>query len=196
MSAIVRIPDVYNQTTTDCVVGSIPASSLRPTYNDSRPTVYHQTSAASPPIPSNQTTPPPLYALPLNSIDLGKLPLYWNNATPQANPDTNIWYSEQDTKAAEIPLSLNTFAEPGASAFPSVTNTIHEQRDDNLPPALLSGINSGDAGYTGYIQDLRPQSGFVYGQPQSDPHPQEELMEGIVDADTMAMWYNAPSGFK
>ena len=181
------------------IVGSMPTLSPPPpisnrTNNDSQ---YYRTSSASPPMPSTQTTPPPLYTLPLNSIELGKLPLYHedfrNNATTRAISDTNIWYSGQETKEAWIPRSLNNFTEPSATTFPSVANTFYQQRDNNFPPALLSGINPGNAGYTNYIQDLPPQTGFAYGQPQSGL---EQPMEGILDADTMALWYNAPSGFK
>lgn len=188
------------------VVG-IPTFSPPPsnrTNNGPQHAFYPQASSVSPPVPSTETTPPPLYTLPLNSNDLGKLPLYcedtfWNTATSRANLDTNTWYLEQDIKAAEIPRSLNNLAGPGATAppaFPSVADTFYEQRDNNLPLALLPEINPGNAGYTDYVQDSRPQAGFVYGQPQSGLRPQEQPMEGIMDADTMALWNNAPSGFK
>lgn len=174
------------------------------TDDNSHQVLYRQTASASPPVPGVHTTPPPLYTLPLYSNDLGKLPLYgadafWNNATPRPNSDASVWYSAQDTKTAELPGSLNHLTGSDGAVppvFPSDASTFYEQRNSDLPPSLPSDINSGNTGYTDYIQDSQPQTGFMYGQPQPGLHPQEQPMEGAMDVDTMAMWNNAPSGFK
>lgn len=150
--------------------------------------------------------PPPALGAqtpPLNNNDLGKLPVYgrdavWNEATTQSSTNTSAWYPAQDNKTSQTPRAFihsrmsDTAAPP---PFPSDVNTYYEQLPSQ-PPVPSSDVNSADAGYYTHTLSSRLNTGYVYEQPQSGFGPQEQPMEDVMNIDTMAMWNDAPSGFK
>ncbi|EIN10102.1 hypothetical protein PUNSTDRAFT_102126 [Punctularia strigosozonata HHB-11173 SS5] len=158
--------------------------------------VSNHTSAAAQPARSTSH----LYALPVHSEDLGRIPLHPTAATPSDNGSSSdapsplsSWYQNTSgpTYGTAAPASPHASApHAGPSNAPSVplANSMGAMSAFPMDPLIYDQMMSSFAD-SGPVTGVPPMStaGYEGYQPPGQSMP---------DNDTIAMWSNAPSGFE
>lgn len=143
-----------------------------------------------------QTRPNPVtsFDLPLYSDDLGRLPLHGQLNFQDTSHTNNMWYPEMSRNPVPTQTAMQNVPPPQEYSQPPVPGAYMDDMFYGHMSQFSTAQYPSQETPTQYDDSSQGMQTLMGGPPQQNvlPHP----VPSVVDADTIAMWSNAPTGFE
>lgn len=136
------------------------------------------------------------FDLPLYSDELGRLPLHGQVNFQDTSSTSNMWYPQMGrnqvpTHATQTPMQN---VPPQDYSQPAVPGTYMDEMFYEHMSQFSAAQYQSQGTPTSYDDSTQGMQALMGGTPQQNVLP--HAVPSIVDADTIAMWSNAPTGFE